>query len=60
MDLISRAILIGVVILAGALLFTPYEAFLEAVIAVAIVTACVVGFLMLPRRDHDTIRRCTS
>jgi hypothetical protein len=56
MDLISRAVLIGVVVLAGALLFTPYEAFLEAVIALAIVTAALVGFLMHPRRDVFYVR----
>lgn len=56
MDLISKAVLIGVVILAGALLFTPYEAFLEAVIALALVIAVVVGFLMHPRRDVFYVR----
>jgi hypothetical protein len=44
-------VLLVVVILAGALLFTPYEAVLEGVIALAMVTAVLVGFLMHPRRD---------
>lgn len=51
MDLISRAGLLGVVILAGMLLFTPYEAFLEGFIALVIVGAAVAGFVMHPRRD---------
>jgi len=33
MEPISRAVLIGVVVLAGILLLTPYEDFLEALIA---------------------------
>lgn len=56
MDLISRAVLIGVIILAGALLFTPYEAALEGVIALALLTAALVGFLIQPRRDVFYVR----
>jgi len=56
MELISRAVLVGVVVLAGALLFTPYEAFLEGFIAIAILTAAVVGFLLHPRRDVFYVR----
>jgi hypothetical protein len=56
MELISRAVLLGIVVLAGVLLFTPFEAFLEGLIAFAIVTACVVGFLMYPRREVFYVR----
>jgi hypothetical protein len=56
MDLISRVVLLGVVVLAGVLLFTPYEAFLEGLIALAIVAAAVVGFLMHPRREVFYVR----
>jgi hypothetical protein len=56
MDLISRAVLLGVVIFAGVLLFTPYEAFLEGVIAFLIVAAAVLGFLMHPRREVFYVR----
>lgn len=56
MDLISRAALIFVVIIAGVLLFTPYEVFLESLIAFVIVTAAVAGFLMHPRREVFYVR----
>ena len=49
-ELVSRALLVAVVVLAGVLLFSPYEAFLEGLIALVIVTAVVVGFLMYPRK----------
>lgn len=51
MELISRAFLVAVVVLAGVLLFSPYEAFLEGFIALVIVVAVVVGFLMYPRKE---------
>ena len=44
-------VLIVVVVLARALLFTPYEAFLEGAIASVMVTAVLAGFLMHQRRD---------
>jgi hypothetical protein len=44
------------VVVAAALLFTPYEAFLEGVIALVIVAAALVGFLMHPRRDVFYVR----
>jgi hypothetical protein len=47
-------VLVVVVVLAGALLFTPYEAFLEGAIAVVMVTAVLAGFLMHPRREVFT------
>ncbi|HEV3253238.1 MAG TPA: hypothetical protein VG033_02455 [Candidatus Acidoferrales bacterium] len=56
MQLISRAVLVGVVVVAGVLLFTPYEAFLEGIMALVIVAAAVVGFLMHPRRDVFYVR----
>jgi hypothetical protein len=49
-------VLIVVVVLAGALLFTPYEAFLEGTIAAVMVTAVLAGFLMHPRRDVFYVR----
>ncbi len=56
MELISRALLLGVVVIAGVLLFSPYEAFLEGLIALVIVAAVVVGFLMYPRREVFYVR----
>jgi uncharacterized membrane-anchored protein len=53
---LSRPVLVLVTILAGVLLFTPHEAFLEGVIALAIVVAAVVGFLMHPRREVFYLR----
>ena len=50
------AVLVVVVVLAGALLFTPYEAFLEGVIAIVMVTAALAGFLMHPRREVFYVR----
>jgi len=49
-------VLIVVVVLAGALLFTPYEAFLEGTIAAVMVMAVLAGFLMHPRRDVFYVR----
>jgi hypothetical protein len=56
MEIISRAVLLGIVVLAGVLLFTPFEAFLEGLIALAILTAAVIGFLMYPRREVFYVR----
>ena len=56
MELISKALLLGVVVLAGVLLFNPYEAFLEGFIALVIVAAVVVGFLMYPCREVFYVR----
>src|SRR5579859_753137 len=55
MELAWLALMV-VVVLAGALLFTPYEAFLEGAIAAVMVTAVLVGFLMHPRRDVFYVR----
>lgn len=49
-------VLIVVVVLAGALLFTPYEAFLEGTIAAVMVTSVLAGFLMHPRKDVFYVR----
>jgi len=43
-------------VLAGVLLFTPYEAVLEGVIAAVMVMAVLIGFLMHPRRDVFYVR----
>jgi hypothetical protein len=56
MELIPRTMLLIVAILAAVLLFTPYEAFLEGIIAVVILAATVVGFAMHPRRDVFYVR----
>jgi len=53
---LSRPVVVVVAILAAVLLFTPYEAFLEGIIALAIVVAAVVGFLMHPRREVYYVR----
>ena len=51
MDLIYKGVILGVFILAGVLLFTPYEALFEEVIAVVMFAAVGAGFLLHPRRD---------
>ncbi len=56
MEIISRALLLAVAVLAGVLLFSPYEAFLEGLIAFVIVAAVVVGFLMYPRTEVFYVR----
>ena len=55
---LSRAALVVAIVagLAGVLLFTPYEAFLEGVIAFAIVVAALLGFLIHPRREVFYVR----
>lgn len=55
-ELISRALIVAVVVLAGVLLFSPYEAFLEGFITLVIVVAVIVGFLMYPRREVFYVR----
>lgn len=42
--------------LAALLLFTPSEAYLEGIIALGMVAAAVVGFLMYPRREVFYVR----
>jgi hypothetical protein len=56
MDLISRVLILGVALLAAVLLFTPYEPFLEGVVAGGMVVAVLVGFLMYPRREVFYVR----
>ena len=46
----------AVVGLAAALLFTPLEAYLEGTLALGIVAAAVVGFLIRPRREVFYVR----
>jgi hypothetical protein len=55
MDL-ELPVLAVIVILAGTLLFTPYEAVLEGFIAFVMVTAVATGFLMHPRREMFYVR----
>ena len=43
MEDISKVLLVGVAMLAAVLLFTPYEAVLEGVIAILFVAAVVLG-----------------
>ncbi len=45
-----------VALVAGVSLFTPYEAFVEVSVALAIVLAVVVGFLIHPSRDIYYVR----
>jgi hypothetical protein len=52
----SAIILIGVALIAAIFLFTPYEAFFEGIVALAIVVASLVGFLMHPRRQVYYVR----
>jgi hypothetical protein len=49
-------LILGLVILAAVLLFTPYEAVLEVILAVAIVAAVGFGFMLRSRRDIFYVR----
>ena len=49
-------VLFVVALVAGVSLFTPYEAFVEVSVALAIVLAVVVGFLIHPSRDIYYVR----
>jgi len=49
-------VLVVMVILAAALLFTPYEAVFEGFVASVMVTAVAAGFLMYPRREVFYVR----
>jgi hypothetical protein len=53
---ISKVLLVGVAMLAAVLLFTPYEAVLEGVIAILFVAAVVLGFLLHPRKEVFYLR----
>lgn len=55
-ELISKALLVAVVVFAAVLLFSAYEAFLEGFIALVLVAAVVIGFLMYPRREVFYVR----
>jgi ABC-type uncharacterized transport system permease subunit len=56
MDLAPRPVLVVILFFAGIFLFTPYEAYLEGILAVAIVAAAAVGFAMYPRKDIFYVR----
>ena len=56
MELISRAALLGIIVLAGVLLFTPYEAFLEGTLAFLIVVAVMGGSFMHPKKEVFYVR----
>ncbi len=56
MESLLQPILLLVGVLAGVLLFTPYEAFLDGLVALVIVLAAVVGSLMHPRREVYYVR----
>ena len=56
MELISRALLLILVVLAAVLLLSPYEAWLEGAVALVIVGTVVVGFLMHPRKEIFYVR----
>lgn len=56
MEDISKVLLVGVAMLAAVLLFTPYEAVLEGVIAIIFVAAVVLGFLLHPRKEVFYLR----
>lgn len=56
MEIISKAILSGIIVLAAVLLYGPYEGYLEGGIALTIFLAVVVGFLIYPKREMFYIR----
>jgi hypothetical protein len=56
MEIISKALILFLIVLAGVLLFTPYEAFFEGAIAFVMVAAAVAGFSMHPRREVFYVR----
>ena len=53
---ISKIVVAGVLVLALALLFTPYEPLLEGAIALIMLAAAIAGFVMHPRRDVYYVR----
>lgn len=55
-ELITGIVLFAVVILAGVLLFTPYEAFIEGFVAFLMIGFVIAGFLMHPRREVFYVR----
>jgi len=56
MEEISRILFLCVAVLAAVLLFTPYEAVLEGVVALAIVAAVLLGFFLHPRKEVYYVR----
>ena len=55
-ELATGVIVVAVVILAGVLLSSRYEPFVEAFVAFLIIAAAVTGFLMQPRREVFYVR----
>jgi hypothetical protein len=56
MEEISKILIVGVWITAGVLLFTPYEAVLETILALLLFAAVLLGFFLQPRRDVFYVR----
>lgn len=56
MEMIYKALLLGVAVLAVVLLLGPFEAYLEGAMAFVIFAAVVVGFLIYPRREVFYVR----
>lgn len=56
MEPISKIAVVGVFVLALALLFTPYEPLFEGAIALIILGAATTGFVIHPRRDVFYVR----
>jgi hypothetical protein len=56
MEEISKILIVGIWITAGVLLFTPYEAVLETILALLLIAAVVLGFCLHPRRDVFYVR----
>ena len=56
MEEISKILIVGVWITSGVLLFTPYEAVLETILALLLFAAVLLGFFLHPRRDVFYVR----
>jgi hypothetical protein len=56
MEEISKILIVAVWITAGVLLFTPYEAVLETILALLLIAAVIAGFLLHPRKDVFYVR----
>jgi hypothetical protein len=56
MEEISKILIVGVWITAGVLLFTPYEAVLETILALVLFAAVVLVFFLHPSRDVFYVR----
>ncbi len=56
MELIWRTVLLGAWIVAGAITFYSGEAVLEGVLAIILVGAVLLGFLLHPRKEVFYVR----